>query len=237
MTSKKPVIPTQSATDYSFGAESVKERYTNDQIADGLVAQLVEHGFVANHPKGKWQEFHDWEEVVHNAFDVPVSSITTRMARLLFALARDSQPRTIVCAGSAWGNALVWLAGGAPKARCIGIDIDADSSALAARNFTAVNRDIEILVADARNVSDMLPEIDLLLLDADDPESGKGILVPILEALWGKLSDGALVLAHDATLPTFKDDFVAYRATLVRLAARKTIVVPIDRCGLEVTLL
>ena len=236
MTGDKATSPGQSAT-YAFGAESARESLLNDQITDGLLAQLVEREFLGSHPQGDWHEFHSWQQVVHGAFEVPVSSITTRMARILFALARDSRPHTIVCAGSAWGNALVWMAGGAPEAHCIGIDIDADSSAIAARNFAAVGREVDILVEDARTVADALPKIDLLLLDADDPETGKGILAPILEALRPRLSHQALVLAHDAALPAFEEDFDAYRATVARLGARRTIKVPIDRCGLEVTLL
>lgn len=237
MTHDGPVRSDYSATDYFFGAESAKERRFNDRIADGFMAYLVKHGFVACHSENVWREFHGWQKVVHDAFDVPVSSITTRMARLLFALARASDPSTIVCVGSAWGNALVWLAGGAPGAHCVGIDIDAESSAIAVRNFAAVGREVDIVVADARTVAGSLPEVDLLLIDADDSETGKGILVPILEAFRERLSDRALVLAHDAALPTFEDDFVAYRAAVVELAARRTIRVPIDQCGLEVTLL
>ncbi len=223
--------------DYAFGAESPRERQINDRVADGMLLALVSHGFVPDHQQADWAMFQEWQELVHTRFDVPVSSITTRMARLLYAVSRATRPRTIVCAGSAWGNALVWLAGGSPGAECIGVDIDPGCSAVAVRNFEAIGRDARILVEDARAVADQLPQVELLLLDADDAETGKGILVPILESLSPVLHPGSLVLAHDSALPTFAEDFVAFRAALVARAAQKTINVPIDRCGLEVTLL
>jgi len=224
-------------SDYTFGVENPREQQINDRVADGMLQALVSHGFVADHRAENWAAFRDWQALVNARFEVPTSSITTRMARLLYAISRAAQPRTIVCAGSAWGNALVWLAGGSPEAECTGLDIDPDASAVAVRNFEAVDRAVNILVEDARTVADRLPPVDLLLLDADDAETGKGILVPILESLAPVLHPGSLVLAHDSALPTFARDFVSYRTALVARAAQRTINVPIDRCGLEVTLL
>ena len=223
--------------DYAFGAEGTHEQQVNDLVADGMLDALVARGFLDGHRRDDWAAFRALQMQVYATFEVPVSSITTRMARLLFAISRARQPKTIVGAGSAWGNALVWLAGGAPQADCVGIDIDPDASAVAERNFAAIGRPVTILVEDARDVAGRLASVDLLLLDADDPETGKGILVPILESLSPVLSRGSLVLAHDSVLPTFADDFVAYREAVAARAAQRTMNVPIDRCGLEVTLL
>lgn len=223
--------------DYAFGAEDAQEQQINDRVTDGMLKLLVAHGFLDGSERDDWAAFRRLQVQVHARFEVPMSSITTRMARLLFAISRACRPKTIVCAGSAWGNALVWLAGAVPEAECIGIDLDLDASAIAERNFAAIGRAVTILVDDARTVVDRLPPVDLLLLDADDTETGKGILVPILESLSPALRRGSLVLAHDSAVPTFADDFVAYREAVVARGAQRTINVPIDRCGLEVTLL
>lgn len=222
---------------YTFGAEEPEEQRLNDLVADGMLDALVTHGFLQGHQRNDWTAFRRLQSQVQANFEVPVSSITTKMARLLFAISRARQPHTIVCAGSAWGNALVWLAGAAPQSTCVGVDIDPEASAIAERNFAEIGRPVTILVEDARAVADRLPPVDLLLLDADDPETGKGILVPILESLSPVLSRGSMVLAHDSALPTFADDFVAYRQALISRASQRTMNIPIDRCGLEVTLL
>lgn len=226
-----------AASNHTFGPEGAREREANDRVADRMLEAMVTHGFLDEHRTDDWAEFRVLQERVDARFEVPVSSITTRMARLLYAVSRAARPRTIVCAGSAWGNALVWLAGGSPDARCFGIDIDPTASAAAVRNFEEIGRELTMLVDDARAVAHLLPQVDLLLLDADDAETGKGVLVPILESLSPVLHSGTLVLAHDSALPTFADDFVAYRAAVVARSAQRTINVPIDRCGLEVTLL
>lgn len=222
-------------SDYLVGIEEQKEQVINDRIVEGFLGQLLDTELIGHAPKVDWESFRSWEKKITSNFDVPVSSVTTRMARVFFALAYIEKPQTIACIGSAWGNALIWLSSGAPKAQCFGIDINMNLCEIARQNFSSISCKATFLAKDGREVAEFLPEIDLLLLDADDPVFGKKVLIPIIKSLRGNLSNNSLVLAHDAALMKFQEDFKEYRDTLCKLGFRKTMTLEIDRCGLEVS--
>lgn len=222
-----------------FGAEEVDEARVNDLIAQGALRKLREFGALPAGDPVYWPDYHLAAERITGSFEVEVSSITTRMSRLLYGITAAVAPRSIVCVGSAWGNALAWLAAAAPDAHVLGIDIDADATAVAVANFRRAGLRADFLVADGRSL-DVLRgnRFDLVLLDADDPDTGKGLLRELLAPLEPLLAPAAVVLAHDSCHPKFADDFVAYRqAVRDVLGARVTVNMPIDWCGLEITAL
>lgn len=223
--------------EYLFGEESAFESEVNDKIVSGFHNQLQKFGLLDGSVTIDWADFHLRRRIITANFQVPESSVTTRMARLLYSISNSLQPSSIVCVGSAWGNALVWLAAGAPTAKCFGVDIDERSTIGAIKNFDSIGYKAEFIIADGRKSSRRLPKVDLLLLDTDDSINRKGILVLILEHLLPKLSENCVVLAHDAALSKFEADFKLYRKALVQFGFKKTALIPVDHCGLEVSLL
>jgi predicted O-methyltransferase YrrM len=214
-----------------------------DSAATRALEQLRAWGFL-DRPGERvdWQQFHNLRKLVRERFDVPQTSITPLMARVLFGLAWLTRPGSIVVAGSYFGNALVWLAGpsclGQGTARSLGIDPDSHASEGCRRNFASIGAPrVDVLSQDARVVlADLAQPIDLLLLDAEEASSGKRLYRELLELAEGKLRPGALVLAHDVLVPKFQGDLAPYME-LVRDRSRYrcTATLAIDKCGLEVT--
>jgi predicted O-methyltransferase YrrM len=193
------------------------------------------------------EAFHELRERVHAAFDVPETSITPMMSRTLFALAASLRPRRVVGVGTYAGNALVWLAGPGlcrpplcDEPEVLGCDIDAGATELARSNFRRLDAQagVDLVCADGLDVLAASAEpIDLLYLDADRPEDRKGIYLPLLEAALPRLRPGSVVLAHDVLLPLFAEHVRGY---LERVrdpdAFRVSVPLPVDDCGLELTI-
>lgn len=222
-----------------FGAEGTEEAVINDLIVQSALDRLRDHGALPPGLPVDWSGYHEVATRVTSAFEVQVSSITTRMSRLLYGIAQAVTPSALACVGSAWGNAVAWLAAGAPDSYVLGIDVDADATAVAARNFRRAGLRADWLIADGRQLEPLLGRrFDLVLLDADDPHSGKGLLAELLPSLRPLLAPSAVVAAHDSCHPKFVDDFAVYRTALrAVLNARVSVRMPIDWCGLEVTAL
>ncbi len=222
-----------------FGTENPVEARINDLMVNGALAKLQQFGVIPAADAPDWARYRAGAAIIDEVFDVKVSSITTRMARLLFGITTAVKPRTIACIGSARGNALAWMALAAPDATVIGVDVDAPAMAVAAENFDRAHLRADWMVTDGRRLGQLItPGLDLVLLDADDPDTGKDILCDLLVAIGPSLSRPGVVLAHDACHAPFAGAFGRYRDTLTgALAARRSVTMPIDRYGLEVTAL
>jgi predicted O-methyltransferase YrrM len=120
----------------------------------------------------------------------------------------------------------------------IGVDVDEVALAGARANFARLGAGgVETWLAAGREALDRLPgPIDLLYLDAEEPGRGKAIYLDLLDIAYPKLRPGALVLAHDISVPKFRADLSAYLARArdrSRFAA--TACLEIDPCGLAIT--
>jgi predicted O-methyltransferase YrrM len=160
------------------------------------------------------------KEIVDNKFNIPASSITPIMARLLYMLSSIKNPEMLISVGISCGNTFVWNAGpfisskiSSSKSKIIGIDIDSESIKIAKENFSNFKgcENIELITEDALNTIDRLDfKIDYLYLDADNMDIGKGLYLQLLLKTYPKLNKGAWVLAHDATFYYFKDQLKEY---------------------------
>jgi predicted O-methyltransferase YrrM len=164
------------------------------------------------------------------------------MRRLLFALAYASNGDSILGIGTYVGYVIAWLVGGVvcrtERTEVIGVDPDDDANRLARRNLSTLHgiTRLKILDAEAKAVLPTLDtRFDIVLLDLDSPLTGKLGYVEVLEMAAEWLPSGALVVAHDASVPRFADDFVAYHSLVnghPRL--RGPWVLAVDECGLSV---
>lgn len=192
-----------------------------------------------------WERYARLRASVHARFDVPATTITPLMARVLYGVGCWAHPARVLGIGTYVGNAFAWLAaaGFGPERVYDGdvaLAVDPDAEAIAQSRTNMDQRagwSVEHAVVDGHLAPSMLGgNWDALWLDADDPVERKGILVPLLERAYPFLAPRALVLAHDVVVDRFRDHMCAYRehvADPVRFAASATF--PIDPCGLEIS--
>lgn len=143
---------------------------------------------------------------VRESFDIPWTAISPRMQRLLYAINAVHQPRVMVAAGVFCGNTFISNAGAAvgPGAcyaaeQLTGVEIRPEEAERAERNVRSIDATglARVVAADAVDfVKELDGSIDLLYLDADG--DGKRVYLDILERAYDKLTDGALVLAHNS---------------------------------------
>lgn len=230
-------------------AESVTTQtsdVTYEDIIDGLLDLLrrADCLALADLPT-PWDSFLRLSDLIHNSYEVPSTTFTPVMRRLLFALGYASQARNIVGVGTYVGYTFSWLLRdrsdpeAAPYCEmAVGIDVDSSANALARRNcdllghgqrLTFIDSDGEAAIAD----SDW--PIDLLYLDLDDPATGKSGYKRVLKTALDHLRPGALVLAHDPCVPAFRKDFESYNELVNGCERfRRSWTFPVDVCGLAV---
>lgn len=155
------------------------------------------------------QKFQAFRAAVREHFEIPWTAISPRMQRLIYAINAIHKPQVMIAAGIFCGNTFISNAGAAigdgavyEPGKLVGLEIDEDKAALARRNVEKVDPGAraEIRAEDAVAYLEQFEQtIDLLYIDADGPEGkGKAIYQDILEAGYGKLRDGSLILAHNA---------------------------------------
>jgi predicted O-methyltransferase YrrM len=189
---------------------------------------------------------------VRERFEVPWTSITGPMERLLYALNATVRPQRMLAIGIFCGNTFIWNAGPAAgpgkvysASRVVGVEIERESAEMASRNLAAIGAlgDVEIVCGDGHEVIGTFGEgIDLLYIDAtggrDQAEHlrGKRIYLSLLHRAYALLSPGALVLAHD-TIPEWfakqGGDYLEYVRDPAHFAASAEL--RIDQEGLEVS--
>jgi len=216
---------------------------------DTLLARLKSDGVVAEQADYARDCFAALRRDVKATFEVPDTTISPVMERLLYMLACVRRPRRILGLGVFCGNTLVWSVGptcGGGKVYdaewCTGVDIKAEAIALAKKNFANLRHadHVELLAEDGLDTCRRIaPGIDYLYLDADDRTHGKGLYLLMLDAIYPKLADDAWVLAHDTRCPRagFPAQFEEYLA-FVRSPAkfRQSISFDVDEYGLELSI-
>lgn len=213
-----------------------------EDVIDQLVAALRSAGSLpaAANPV-PWDEFGHQARAIHSTFTVDHTTLTPPMRRLLFAIGATSGLSRLLVVGSFVGYATAFLIAGmlmngVVDAVCI--DPDASANASARRNLGSLWPGTAAVVDGFAPVDlpELMPVPMLVLLDLDDPETGKAGYASVVEALAPTLQAGSLVLAHDAAVPRFAADIDAFHEALVGTGTTGTpLVLPVDACGISLT--
>ena len=217
-----------------------------EDLVDRILSYLEEQGAIQPiRLPVPWQSFERLSSCIHDHFEVPATSITPIMRRLLFGLGHSHSPGRIVAAGSYVGYALAWLVrdrsdswAGPHLISADAVDIASGPCLLAAHNLSVLNHGSRLSVINA-DISTYLgkrtDQIDLLYLDIDDPITRKAGYVQALSSAAPLLRPGALVLAHDCCVPQFVTDFEQYDHYLHSCSIFGGVhKLDVDDCGLSV---
>lgn len=220
---------------------------TYEGIVDGIVEHLHARHVLPTARPAPWDAFMRLSDLVHHRFEMPSTTVTPIMRRLLFAVGLAVRPRYVVGVGTFVGYAFAWLirdrsdaAAGPFCDRALGIDVDQHANELARRNCAHLGHGTRLRFRDGDGT---LPAswqdgpVHLLYLDLDDPQSGKTGYVTALQTARDRLAPGAVILAHDPCVAAFAGAFADYHA-IVHAATwlRGPWILPVDECGLSVAI-
>lgn len=217
-----------------------------DILALRILDNLTNSGIIPAKPKDfSWDSFYNLREKARKTFLIPETSITPLMARILFGIATFVKPSRILGIGTYAGNSLLWLVGPFVQSEkyfldyAYGIDIDAEATRLAKKNFSSLgeNSRIRFISADGHAICQRLKnKFDLVFMDADDSRLRKKVYLSILRNIYTNIHSGGLLLAHDICVPKFKEDlrYFLNEVNNTKLFI-KTQSLEIDYCGLEVS--
>jgi predicted O-methyltransferase YrrM len=221
------------------GEEGAHERTCNDTIIESALQELARRTTFTYAPFDS-QAFDQSYKRVAEAFVVRKSSITTRMARLLYGISAATKPKNVLVIGSALSNALIWLAIPvlATADTIIGVDLDREENDISLASLQKYGaHTVQILTMDGLDAHHLCLTIDLLFIDIYSEKRGKSEYVDIIEQMYQVLAKGAIVLAHDISYPKFREDLAPYIA-IVRDKDKfqASCTLEIDRYGLEVSI-
>ncbi|WP_374721074.1 O-methyltransferase [Peribacillus tepidiphilus] len=203
-----------------------------------IINKLVQHNvlFVDTHFDN--ERFGIFKKSLAGNINVPSTTISPIMERMLFATSSSRRIKNVVILGSYYGYALFWLAGGLnnpENKKVVGFDINKDACQSAVQNLKNVGLDwAEIKTEDAFTGINHFNDssIDLIFIDVEKNGS-KADYPPLLDAWYKKLAPGALVLAHDPVIEKFSEDFKHYfRRVQDENRFSISVTLPIDECGL-----
>lgn len=219
---------------------------------DKVVAQMRELEVLTGPGECNHTSFEALRSAVKEHFEVPWTSITPPMERLLYSISAVNQPRNIVAIGIFCGNTLIWNIGSACGPGCcysaerlVGVEIDSEKTALARANLERIGAldSVELLAEDGHETLERVDyPVDLLYLDANGPLPGttgpstKKIYLTLLQRAYDKMPPGSLVVAHD-TVPEWFVRSAGEYLDFVRDPAhfRESISVEPDKVGIEVS--
>ena len=211
-----------------------------------VLAWLKQEGIVPEGATYDERAFNELRQEVQEKFTMPGTSVTPVMERLLYMLSSVRRPRRVIGIGTYCGNALVWNVGSScgqgkvyEAEKVYGIDIDAEATERAKRNFGKLmyTGHIELIAEDGLKAVERLEgPFDYVYLDVDSKDLGKGLYLELLEILYGKVEKGGWVLAHDIVVPPFAGQLEGYLA-LVRDGENfgESILFDVDAFGLELS--
>jgi len=221
------------------GRENSRERKSNDKIIDVVLGELSNCTGLDYSPFDS-QAFHITYKRVSETFVVRKSSITTRMARLLYGISAMTKPKNVLVIGSALSNALIWLAIPVLDTadKIVGVDLNQEDNEESLANLKRYGaNNVQILTMNGLDANCIFSTIDLLFIDIYSDTHGKLEYVDIVEKLYSLLEKGALVLAHDICHPKFMIDLALYLAIVRdKNNFQCTCSIGIDRYGLEVSM-
>ena len=216
-----------------------------EEVADFALRTLKAAGIIdARAPEPDWNAFIRAQAKIES-FEVPWTTVTSLMRRFFFALSATVQPKRIVGAGTYVGFAFAWFVMGraqgqssSPLVEAVGLDIDAEATALALRNAKTLDLGAMLRFEQAEAakwLNEFDAPISLLYIDIDSPGSRKGGYVQVLSAARPKLIPGGLVVAHDPCVPLFAADFEHFHDLIRRDSGlRGPEILPLDECGVSV---
>jgi len=225
---------------------------TEPDGTDWMIQRLHDLGALPSARSHSHELFERLRAAVRSSFNVPWTSISPPMERLLYSIASNRRPAHIVCIGVFCGNTLIWNAGAAcgpgkcyEASRIIGVDIKKHSIDIAEENLNKLGVDgrVELRAEDGHSTLDGVDfPIDLLYLDAMGPLPGttgpatKRIYLSLLQRAYDRMAPGGLVVAHDTLPAWFVKDAGAY-LDFVRDTAhfRMSASLEPDDLGLEVS--
>jgi len=221
--------------------------YGDEEITESSLELLKRNNLISNNAKYSLQAYNSLQKEVKPNFKIPDTAFSPSMERLLYMLSSVKKPERTVGLGTFCGYTYLWVIGASCSTgkiynaeKAYGIDIDKDSTNTAKENFKKLTdvEHVEFIAEDAYVFSNNInEEFDYIYLDADAKDIGKGIYLPLLKNLYSKLKKGGWVLAHDTTLPAFKDqldqylDFVRDKNNFIESISFK-----IDLFGLELSI-
>lgn len=215
---------------------------THEGIVDQLIGGLVRVDALGSNGPIPWAGFGAFSRRVHEQFEVPGTTLSPQMRRLLYAIGYASGSSEVLAIGSYVGYVAAFLVGGitarSAMRRITGIDPDHGANRLARINLGGIADTTSVHIIDGQAPKDLAQvqgQPDLILLDLDDPASGKRTYTDVLAALTETLPTGTVVAAHDACVPRFIGDFARYHEFVrSETRLRGPWVLPVDSCGLSI---
>jgi len=217
------------------------------EIVDSILEFLKINELISRNQTYNKEQFSRLRKEIHDKFEIPWTSITPVMERLLFMLSSVKEPESMFAAGIFCGNTFIWNS--APVMlrsdserliRMIGVDIDKQAIDLAKKNFNSLSLEntVDLYCEDALVTAEKIDhELDYVYLDADDKEKGKKIYLDILKILYPKLKKGGWVLAHDSNQWSFRPDFAIYKSYVRdKQNFQESISFDVDPYGLELSI-
>lgn len=233
----------------SQSREEDPKEITHEDVIDGIIVLLQEAGACPGNSRPvDWDVFLRLSELVHRTYEVPSTTFTPLMRRLLFALGAVTTPDYVVGVGTYVGYTFSWLLrdrsdreGGPFVKRAVGIDINKEANAVARQNCSALgHRDrLSFVGSDGASALNRFNgSVDLLYIDLDNEIKGKSEYRNVLEAAMPHLRPHAMILAHDPCVEAFSEDFERYH-NFIRESGKfhGAWVFPVDACGLSVAVL
>lgn len=219
-----------------------------ESLVDSYLAFLSAKGALPTPlPPTPWASFHALRSLVRRTFDVPWTTYSAAMEHMIFGIACAFRPRSVIGVGTFVGYTFAWqlrdrrdTASGPHVRMALGIDTDARANVVARKNCARLGHGERLRFIDGDGVdviNSIAGEIDVLYLDLDSPQSGKGEYLDVLISALPRLSDVALVLAHDSLVPKFEADMAVYHDFIAESGdLLGPWILPIDECGLSVAL-
>ena len=216
------------------------------ETARSVLGWLKREAIVPQETSYDESSFDELRQEVKEKFTLSGSSVSPVMERLLYMLSSLKRPRRVIGIGTYCGNALVWVVGSScgqgkvyQAEKVYGIDIDPEATERARGNFAklAHTSHVELIAEDGlESVQRLEGPFDLVYLDADSQELGKGLYLPLLKALYPKVAEGGWVLAHDIVVPPFAKQLEGYLAYVRdRENFRESVLFDVDAYGLELS--
>jgi len=124
--------------------EAIRMDTSLDEIGniDRMIKMVQDAGIITGSGKCDHGKFDDLRRAVKQHFNVPNTSISPPMERLLYAISATQRPANIVCIGIFCGNTLIWNIGSAcGPGKCyepdhlVGVEIMEESAKIARSNL------------------------------------------------------------------------------------------------------